>query len=55
MTKETIFELLKDVQQGGISPENALRRLADMPFEDAEFAKIDHHRIHSPFLPVNPV
>jgi pyridinium-3,5-biscarboxylic acid mononucleotide synthase len=55
MTRETIFELLKDIQQGGISPENALRRLADMPFEDAEFAKIDHHRIHSPFLPVNPV
>ncbi|MGA2223228.1 MAG: nickel pincer cofactor biosynthesis protein LarB [Syntrophobacteraceae bacterium] len=44
MTKETIFALLKDVQRGGISPEKALRRLADLPFEDAEFAKIDHHR-----------
>ena len=44
MTKETIFSLLKDVQRGGISPEKALRRLADLPFEDAEFAKIDHHR-----------
>ncbi len=39
MTRETIFALLKDVQQGGIGPENALRRLADLPIEDAEFAK----------------
>jgi NCAIR mutase (PurE)-related protein len=44
MTRETIFTLSKDVQQGGISPENALGQLADLPFEDAEFAKIDHHR-----------
>jgi NCAIR mutase (PurE)-related protein len=44
MTRETIFALLKDVQQGGISPENALGQLADLPFEDAEFVKIDHHR-----------
>jgi len=44
MTSETIFALSKDVRQCGISPENALRRLADLPFETAEFAKIDHHR-----------
>ena len=44
MTRETIFALLKDVQQGGISPENALGQLADLPFKDVEFAKIDHHR-----------
>jgi len=44
MTIETGLALLKDVQHGGISPEKALKRLADLPFEDAGFAKIDHFR-----------
>ncbi|MBW4025837.1 nickel pincer cofactor biosynthesis protein LarB [Acidipila rosea] len=44
MTRETILELLLRVQNGGVAPEEALSHLARLPFEDAGFAKIDHHR-----------
>jgi hypothetical protein len=44
MTSERILALLNEVQHGGVSPERALKELAYLPFEDAGFAKIDHHR-----------
>ncbi|MGC2636572.1 MAG: 1-(5-phosphoribosyl)-5-amino-4-imidazole-carboxylate carboxylase, partial [Acidobacteriaceae bacterium] len=44
MTRETIFELLERVQSGATTPTAALRELAKLPFEDAGFARIDHHR-----------
>ena len=36
--------LLESVAAGGISPDAAVERLQDLPFEDLGFAKIDHHR-----------
>ena len=36
--------LLTAVQTGGLSIEEGLERLRALPYEDAEIAKIDHHR-----------
>jgi NCAIR mutase (PurE)-related protein len=44
MSAETILEMLKRVQAGALRPEDAMDRLANLPYEDAGFAKIDHHR-----------
>jgi pyridinium-3,5-biscarboxylic acid mononucleotide synthase len=44
MTRETILEILESIQRGGTSPADALSHLAKLPYEDAGFAKIDHHR-----------
>jgi len=44
MTRETILQLLESVQSGATTPTAALRELAKLPFEDAGFARIDHHR-----------
>jgi hypothetical protein len=37
-------DLLRRVRDGAVSPENAAERLKNLPFEDLEFAKVDHHR-----------
>lgn len=39
-----LLALLKDVQSGHLTPEEALNRLRDLPFEDIGYAKVDHHR-----------
>jgi NCAIR mutase (PurE)-related protein len=44
MNKSTLLELLARVQSGALTPEQATGRLATLPFEDVDFAKIDHHR-----------
>jgi pyridinium-3,5-biscarboxylic acid mononucleotide synthase len=44
MTREMILHLLESVQAGDKSPAEALHDLARMPYEDAGFARIDHHR-----------
>jgi NCAIR mutase (PurE)-related protein len=44
MTPETILEMLQRVRDGGLRPEEAMERLANLPYEEAGFAKIDHHR-----------
>jgi NCAIR mutase (PurE)-related protein len=44
MTSETILEMLQRVRDGGLGPEEAMGRLANLPYEEAGFAKIDHHR-----------
>ncbi len=44
MTREMILQLLESVQAGETTPASALRDLAKMPYEDAGFARIDHHR-----------
>lgn len=43
-SRETILQLLEQVAQGQSTPTAALERLSQMPYEDAGFAKIDHHR-----------
>jgi pyridinium-3,5-biscarboxylic acid mononucleotide synthase len=44
MNTETILEMLQRVRDGGLRPEDAMERLANLPYEEAGFAKIDHHR-----------
>jgi NCAIR mutase (PurE)-related protein len=44
MTREMILQLLESVQAGQTAPAAALQELARMPYEDAGFARIDHHR-----------
>ena len=44
MTENDIKKLLEQVEAGRLSPDAALKRLRDLPFEDLGFAKIDHHR-----------
>jgi NCAIR mutase (PurE)-related protein len=44
MTRDAILTLLQQVEQGAIPSTEALEKLAHLPFEDAGFAKIDHHR-----------
>jgi NCAIR mutase (PurE)-related protein len=42
--KKEILELLKMVQCGSITPQDAILRLQTAPFEDLGFANIDYHR-----------
>jgi NCAIR mutase (PurE)-related protein len=44
MTRELILQLLENVQSGQTTPASALSELARLPYEDAGFARIDHHR-----------
>ena len=44
MDREQMLEALRDVQAGRMAPEAALKLLAQAPFEDLGYAKIDHHR-----------
>jgi len=42
--KSQLKDVLNKVYQKKISPEEALRILKDYPYQDLDFAKIDHHR-----------
>jgi hypothetical protein len=44
MDSETLRQLLEEVRERRLSPEDAVSRLRHLPFEDLGFAKIDHHR-----------
>jgi len=44
MSPEALLELFAALRDGTTTPKEALARLAHMPFEDLDFAKIDHHR-----------
>ncbi|MBT5829157.1 MAG: nickel pincer cofactor biosynthesis protein LarB [Candidatus Latescibacteria bacterium] len=44
MTPERIQQLLEDVQSGQTNVQEAMQSLANLPFEDLGFARIDHHR-----------
>jgi NCAIR mutase (PurE)-related protein len=44
MTEDQIRKVLEEHKAGGISAEDALRRLQGLPFEDLGFANVDHHR-----------
>jgi hypothetical protein len=41
---ESIRKLFEQVRKGKITPDDAVTRLRHMPFEDLDFAKVDHHR-----------
>jgi NCAIR mutase (PurE)-related protein len=36
--------MLRDFKSDGISEDDVITRLIDLPFEDLDFAKVDHHR-----------
>jgi pyridinium-3,5-biscarboxylic acid mononucleotide synthase len=44
LNAKSIRLLLKDVRSGKLSPDDAVAKLRNLPFEDLGFAKIDHHR-----------
>ena len=44
MTRDQLLELLDAVASGETAPATALEQVAKLPYEDAGFAKIDHHR-----------
>jgi len=41
---EDIRELFQQVRRGKLTPDDAVARLRHLPFEDLDFAKVDHHR-----------
>lgn len=44
MGSESLEALLQNVQSGQVSVNEAVQALKDFPFQDLEFAKVDHHR-----------
>lgn len=42
--KNLIKNILNKVHSGALSPEDAYAQLKDLPYQDLNFAKIDHHR-----------
>lgn len=44
MTPDGILQLLAQIRDGKLTPEEGAKRLATLPYEDLDFAKIDHHR-----------
>jgi pyridinium-3,5-biscarboxylic acid mononucleotide synthase len=44
MTETELLKLLGAVRSGKLAPASALARLKHLPFEDLDFAKVDHHR-----------
>jgi len=44
MKKQTVLEILRDVEKGRLSPEQALVKMKLEPIDDMGFAKVDHHR-----------
>jgi NCAIR mutase (PurE)-related protein len=44
MNAKDLRQLLEAVRSGELSPDAAVGRLKDLPFEDLGFAKVDHHR-----------
>lgn len=44
MNNDRLLQLLKAIQSGTIEPETAMEQVKRLPFEDLDYAKIDHHR-----------
>ena len=44
MTESDLLQLLDEVRSGALAPRKAVERLKLLPFEDLDFAKVDHHR-----------
>jgi len=44
MNHQRLIRILEEVQRGVMTPQSAAQRLETLPFEDLDFAKIDHHR-----------
>lgn len=44
MNQEGLEQLLRQVREGRLTVDHALKRLKSLPFEDLGFASLDHHR-----------
>jgi len=44
MNKQETLHLLKNIQAGAVTPEEALSKFCTEPFENLGYAKLDHHR-----------
>src|SRR5512141_1361367 len=44
MKPDAIRNLFQQVQQGELSPDDAVQQLRRLPYEDLGFANVDHHR-----------
>ncbi len=44
MTRNSVLELMAQVERGEVTPAAAADRLAGMPFEDLGHTRVDHHR-----------
>jgi len=44
VTEGQLRELLKGLQEGRVSLEEAVEKIKGLPYEDVGFAKVDHHR-----------
>ena len=44
MDRERIKKLLEDVREGKIAIDDGVQSLSAFPYEDLEFARVDHHR-----------
>lgn len=44
MNERELQKILESVRSGELAPSHALERLKHLPFEDLDFAKVDHHR-----------
>lgn len=51
MTRDRVLALLRSVQAGGVRPEAALEKLAQLPFVDVADARVDTHRALRAGLP----
>ena len=51
MDKSSLLRLLAEVERGTLTPQAASERLADLPFEDIGYARVDHHRALRSGLP----
>jgi NCAIR mutase (PurE)-related protein len=45
MDNKTVAAILTDFRDGRLSMEEALEKFKDLPYEDLDFVKIDHHRM----------
>ncbi len=45
MDSKTVAAILTDFRDGRLSTEEALEKFKDLPYEDLDFVKIDHHRM----------
>ena len=44
MNQDSLRQLLEQVKSGALGVDDGLERLKHLPFEDLDFAKVDHHR-----------
>ncbi len=51
MNKSSLLQLLAEVERGALTPDAAAGQLANLPFEDIGYARVDHHRALRTGLP----